>query len=660
MEKIRSLNIKIEWFRYSFAIIAIFFMVNQVLGLRLLGVNLLGNLYLYLILAAFLPFTFLLYPISQKISSKDRIPFYDVVLAVIIFTDCMYLAFNSYRIILEGWISNPPMTVVISSIILWIFILEALRRVAGPVLFWFVAVFSLYPLYAGYMPSWLSGVPFGFVDTAVFHALSNQSILGLPMVTFGQIVMGYITFGVILEMTGGGKYFIDLSKALLGHTRGGSAKMAIMSSAAFASLSGSAISNVLTTGSITIPAMKKDGYSKEFAGSVEACASVGGVLAPPVMGAAAFIMASIIGVPYRDIILVAVVPSILYYLALFIAVDKRAAVSDLKGTKEREESIIKIFFSGWMYLLTFLTLFFFIFVLQREAAAPIFASLLLLVLTLFKKENKLNFKLLKDMLNRISNVLLEMVVILAAVGVLIGALSATGMAQALAFELVGLAGNSLFLLVIFTAVASFILGLGLTVTAVYVFLSVAVAPTLIQFGVNPLAAHFFVLYCGVLSNITPPTALAVYAATSISGGDFLKTCLQSMRVGIMLYVLPFFFVLNPSIILQTDNISEIVFVIITAVAGLILLTGAFEGYLYGIGKIPGKRMVSAIIRLAIGIAGFLLMIPEGPSSLIQSGAGWLAAGATVFTLILYISLKVMTNKKLIQNNNLPFQINTEE
>ncbi len=399
----------------------------------------------------------------------------------------------------------------------------------------------------------------------------------------------------------------------MGSSRDGPAKVAVVSSGLMGSLSGSVISNILTTGTITIPAMKRSGYSPHYAASIEACASTGGTLMPPVMGAVAFIMASFLGVPYSEVMIAAFLPALLFYLALLFQVDNYAARKGLRGMSRSEiPHLWAVLKEGWPYLLSLGMLIYMLLFMRLESYAPYYATAVLLVISVIKKQNWLNFKSLLELLKELSVSVSNLVAILAGIGLVVGGLSYTGVAGAFSRELLLYADGNIALMLLAGAVTSFILGMGMTVSACYIFLSILLAPALVEAGLNPLASHLFILYWGMLSYITPPVALAAITAASVAGANPWKTGLYSMRLGSVLFVLPFMFVLNPSLILQGE-LSTIIFSATTAIIAMWILASALEGYLYFVGIIAWP------IRLVLLVAAGVLIVPEWRTDLIGLG-----------------------------------------
>jgi TRAP transporter 4TM/12TM fusion protein len=576
-----------------------------------------------------LPFGFIIYPARKN--QGNKIPWYDSVLFGITLFVGLYLAYFGIDIITQAWEFNAPTSATAMAMVLWLLILEALRRTAGPVLAGVVLFFSLYPLFAPYMPAWISGQGFGLLDTAKYHILSEQSAVGLPIKVFSELVVGFLIFGVTLQKTGGAKFFMDFAMSLMGRLRGGPAKVSVLSSAFMGSISGSVISNIITTGSITIPTMKKSGYDSETAAAVETCSSTGGVLMPPVMGATAFIMAAFLSVPYVDIVIAAAIPAILYYLSLFLQVDCYAAKHGLKGITDEAQipSLIATLKSGWYYIFSIALLIYLLFFLQVEAWAPYYASIVLLICGVITKEFAFTFANIAEFITDNGKVLLELVSILVGVGLIIGALSLTGMAQAFSRELVFLAGGNVYLLLLLGALTSFLLGFGMTVTAAYVFLAVVLVPALTSQGMNPMGVHLFVFYWGMLSYITPPVALGAYTAASIAGSNAMKTGFQAVKMGVIIYFLPFFFVLSPQIILQEGFGLGVLIDILMVVIGIVSLVCGISGYVYKIGVVK-SGLSGFLVRSLLIIGGGALAIPENFTDVLGFAAIAIGIGFAYF------------------------------
>ena len=609
-------------------VVGIFLAMNQAFFWDAFGVVILTNSYLYFILACFLPIVFLLFPASKVLRSKP-LPIYDVALAAITFVVCVYFGFKGENIVTNGWdksLSFPTITLVFS-FILWAIVLEALRRTAGLVVTIIALVFSLYPLFALGVPiPFLQGIPYNLQDTARIHAMGVDSILGLPLQTAASILVGFLLFGVALQHTGGATFFYELAMAAFGRFRGGSAKVSVVSSAFMGMMSGSAVSNVLTTGPMTIPAMKKSGFTGRYAAGVEATAATGGTITPPIMGTAAFLMVSFVGVSYTEIALAAAIPALLYYLGIFVQIDSFSAKAGLKGMpKNQLPNGLTVTLKGWPYLVALTCLVVLLVVQKNESQAPYWIVGFLLVVAIFLKEHRLTVKSFVNFLFASGKTIAEIFGIIAGVGLIVGGLSMTGVSLSLARELINLVGDNLFLILIAGAVTSFVLGMGMTVSAVYVFLAIVMAPALTGMGINPIAAHLFVIYWATVSYITPPVALASFAAANIAGTPPMSTSLTAMRLGAVKYIVPFAFVLNPALVAQESTAVEILYTLALAVVGIFFLGCAFEGWFIGV-----ARRLNLVMRILLAFSGVMTLVPNTTIAVIGLVAGVLCGVVSRF------------------------------
>ena len=563
--------------------------------------------YLDLMVALLLPIVFLVFPMRPSDKNRRTPPIYDLALFAGTFVLGCYLAWIAVPAVEGGWEYFAPASARILGFVLWALMIEAVRRTGGLALTIIVLIFSFYPPFAESMPGPLQGAQQSLWEVSQYYLFSSEAIFGIPMRAFGKLVIGFVIFGVALQHTGAGRFFIDLAFALLGNVRGGGAKVAIFSSGLLGSMSGSVITNVLTTGRLTIPAMRRTGFGKETAAAVEAGASTGGVLMPPVMGATAFVMASFLNVPYIEIAVAAVIPSLLYYLGLFLQIDAYAARKSLKGLPREElPKLGAVFRRGWHYLFALVLLVYLLLYMKQEALAPYYATAVLLIANqIFGK--RLGWSDLKHFLYETGQVLAELVAILGAIGLIIGALSVTGLVGSIATDLVLLAGGNVYALLLMGAATSFILGMGMTVTAAYVFLAIVLAPSLVTAGLDPMAVHMFILYWGMLSYITPPVALGAFAAATISGATPMQAGFSAMRLGSIIYFIPFFFVLEPALILNGAPM-QIAVVLASALAGVLLIASSTQGYLIGYGTFGDGAMAMAV-RVIVFAGGVLFAFP---------------------------------------------------
>ena len=582
--------------------------INQIFNLGFfIGYIMLDSRYMYLITGVMLCMVFITFPANKN--TLNYVPWYDVVIMFVIAVVFSYYAFYAERIVLEAWEYTAPNIGVWLALITWVIVLEAGRRAGGWAVFAIVLVFSLYPTFAASLPNVIAALSIPIQDVAIFHILGEESLFGIPLRVFAQLVFGFLIFGISLQFTGGGPFFINLAFALLGHLRGGPAKVSIFSSGLMGSMSGGPISNVLTTGPLSIPAMRRIGFSKEYAAGVEACASTGGVFMPPIMGATAFVMASFLNISYVTVAIAAIVPSVLYFFGLFIQIDAYAARNNLQGLpKEELPKLGQVFKDGWYFVAVFASLIWMLVYLQREAVAPFYATALLLLINQFTK-HRLSFERVMQLVAQMGKLLAELAGILAAIGLIIGGLAVTGIAGTIANDLVYLAGENVLILLIMGALTSFILGIGMTVTAAYIFLAIVLVPALTNSGLDPLASHMFVMYWGMLSFITPPVALAAFAAASVANVSPMRAGFEAMRLGAIIYFVPFFFVFNPALLLQ-GSIIENIQAITTALIGVAVVSSALQGYLIGFGDL-GTGIKGLVVKLLIGFSGLTLALPAG-------------------------------------------------
>ena len=572
--------------------------INQIFNIGIFGFRPVSNSYLYLLLGIFQPIVFLMFPFNDRY--KEKIFYPDIIAAITIFFIGIYFSINAENILMSGWDIEAPIFPTVLSIIFIILSLESLRRTGGYFIFSIAVFFTLYPIFADKMPGALWGNTYTLIEAARAHSMGLDSLIGIPMKVAGSLLIGFLIYGVVLSETGGGKFFINIAEALMGKKRGGQAKVAILASGFFGMLSGSPTSNVITSGSLTIPAMKKAGYSSKYAAAIEACASTGGVLMPPVMGTVAFIMASFLNVPYSEILYAALIPGIVFYIALMIQIDLYAGKNNLKPINiEDIPSLRKTIFNGYSYILSLICLIWLLLALKLESEAPFIASLLLLVITIISKNIIFSWQ---NLFLRTGEIIGRIVSLLSGIGVIIGAMSLTGVGTSLSRELVFAAGGDIYMILIFGALASLVLGVGMTVSACYIFLAIVLAPAIIEAGVTPIAAHLYVLYWGVLSFITPPVAIAAITASTISKSSALETGVLSMRLGSILFFLPILFVFD-SAMLMNGSIIDIMISFMTAIFAIILISASFESYLYFFG------LINKFYRILVFISGFLILLP---------------------------------------------------
>ena len=590
---------------------------------RSLGLALFIEQFLSAMLGLALALVYLHYP-RVRGTKRANLPWYDG-LAVI-----ASLAVGTYSAILFPDISDrmnqaPLDAIVVSAAFIFLSI-EGLRRTAGYSLLIIVLVFVIYGLIGHLIPGELQSREVIPIDLLIYLGLDSNALLGLPIVVGTTIVLTFIFFGQLLLKSGGSNFFNDISLALMGRYRGGSAKIAITASSLFGSVSGVAVSNIVATGVVTIPLMKRAGFSPRLAASVEAVASTGGQLMPPVMGAVAFLMADFLELPYRDIVIAALVPSLLYYVALFIQADLEAARGGISRVDEsRIPALWDVLGSGWLFILPFAGLIYALFWLNwRAETSAMLASAIVLVVgfAVGYKGKRMTLRDVWGSLIATGVSILDILMIVAGAGFIIGILGVTGLGFAFTFLIVEFGGGNLFVLLLISAVMCIILGMGMPTLGVYVLLAVIVAPSLVEVGVTPIAAHMFILYFGMMSLITPPVAVAAFFAASIAEAPAMATGWTSMRFGWTAYVVPFLFVFSPSLLLQGDDNLALAIDVTTAVGGVWLASAGMIGYLIHTLSVPMRALAL--------LTGILLLIPQQ----LTTGAGWTDVFGAILAVVL--------------------------
>lgn len=599
-----------------------------------LGVILYGEQFVAGMLAIAFLLLFLVVPVRGG-KRMDAPPLYDIVLGLLGFGAAMYMAV--YFTELGTMMFFAPTDGLIASILVIALSLEGVRRTTGWALVIIVIVFILYGLFGENIPGVLQARPSPASQLAFYLGFDSNAILGTPIMVAFTIVIAFVIFGALLQVTGGSNFFTDLALAMMGRYRGGSAKISVVGSALFGSISGSAVANVVATGVVTIPMMKRGGYRPHQAGAIEAVASTGGSLMPPVMGAAAFVMAEFLQVSYGAVMLAALIPAILYYAVLFIVADLEAARSGI--TRVEEELIPRardVLLAGWFFPIPFVVLIYTLFAMNlraEESALWASASLVVLSMAFGYKGQRLSLYRLFDSLRQAGEGVLDIVMICCGAGVVIGILAVSGLGFGMTLTLVTIAGKSLIALLVLCAIVSIILGMGMPTIGVYVLLAALVAPALVEAGVTPMAAHMFVLYFGMMSFITPPVAVAAFAAASIAKADPFRTGFTAMRFGWIAYVVPFLFAYSPSLIMDGPW-ARILIDSATALASIWFITAGVVGY--------GLRLMRAGERLLFVVAGAMMLIPSG----LFAGAIWIAiAGVAVSAALIGREIAIRRKSK---------------
>jgi len=542
------------------------------------GVSLWIQQYLAVLLALALSLTPLLVPASKKIP-RGTLPWYDVVLSAAGLIIGLYLAFSFPKLqATAGLITVERVILGTLSVLL---VLEGCRRMLGWLMVVIIIFFILYPHFADWFPGPLHGRPVPWERLAVYLYIDDGALLGVPLRVTGTIVLAFMLFGQALFAVGGEKFFTDAAISLMGRFKGGPAKASIIASGVFGVVSGSVVANIATTGVVTIPMMKRLGYQSHFAAAVEATTGCGDQLAPPIMGTVAFIMATFLGIPYWKVAVAALIPSILYYLGVFMQVHFHAVRTDLRGLPpEGLPSFKRVMLDNWVFILPGLVIIYTMFVLQMEAdRSGLWAAASIFVISFFKRSSRLNLRKLVAIFESTGEGLLEILMIGAMAGFAVGAVLLSALGHSVSLTLLQMAGGNLFALLLMTGMAAMVLGLGVSTTPTYIIVVILLAPALIQAGMIPISAHLFVLYYAVLGFLTPPEMMAVYTAATIAHSDPMKTAWQSMRLGVAAYLVPFVFAFDSSLLLQ-GSLADILPSAILAIVGMILLSAGIEGCLF--------------------------------------------------------------------------------
>ncbi|SFH72445.1 TRAP transporter, 4TM/12TM fusion protein [Tindallia magadiensis] len=548
--------------------------------------------------AMILALAYLLYP-AHKRASRQKLSWYDAIFAVLAVSVTVYIFYDYLGIVHRAGIPNQAD--LFFGAVLVILVLEAARRVTGWALPSLGLIFIAYSLFGSNMPGFFGHRGYQWQQIVNHLFVTTDGIYGTAVGVASTYIFLFILFGAIMNKSGMGQFFNDIAMAAAGHTKGGPAKVAVIASGFLGSINGAAIANVVTTGAFTIPLMKRTGYSEDFSGAVEASASVGGQLLPPIMGAAAFIMAEVLGVQYRVIVMAAILPALLYYLGIMVQVQMRASKKGLEGIPKEELPTVKEVMKERGHLL--LPLLFLVYMLFFSGRTIIFSAFLTILVTIFistlRPTTRMNFKEILESLDAGARSVVPVAVACAAVGPIVGVASITGFGLSMAYTIVSLGGTSLMFTLIFTMLTCIILGMGLPSIPAYLITATMAAPALIQLGIEPIVAHLFVFYFAMFANITPPVALASFAAAGISGGNAMKTGVESMKLSIAGFIVPYMFVYNSALLLRGTTFLEGVLVASTAIIGVTILASAAEGYFFAV--------IPAIQRIVLLGASLLLI-----------------------------------------------------
>ncbi|MFT9597174.1 TRAP transporter permease [Mesobacillus sp.] len=554
---------------------------------------------------------FLLFPARKKNLKVKKVAWYDLLLAVIAIAVGVYWPVMIDELVNRvGRLTPLDFYIGIAAILL---VLEATRRTVGLPIMIIAAIFMAYALYGPYMPGFLAHRGLDLESLVQTMFFTTEGILGTPLGVSSTFIFLFLLFGAFLVKTGVGQYFNDLAVAVAGKSTGGPAKVAIFSSALQGTISGSSVANVVTSGSFTIPMMKKLGYRKEFAGAVEAAASTGGQLMPPIMGAAAFLMVEFIGggITYWEIAKAATIPALLYFSGIWIMTHFEAKRIGLRGLSDEEMPDRKEVLKKIYLLLPILIVIILMVSGMSIMRAALWSILSTIVVSAFSKETRIGFKDAIDALVDGARTALGVAAATAAAGIIVGVVTKTGLGLKLANGLLDLSGGYLIPTLMLTMVAAIVLGMGSPTTANYVITSTIAAPAIILLGVPDLSAHLFVFYFGIIADITPPVALAAFAAAGVSGGEPLRTGVNSAKLAIAAFIIPYMFVLSPELLMIDTTWTELIWVVFSAISGMLAIGAGVIGY--WLRKLQWWERVLGIV------GGIMLIYPEGMSDIIGLG-----------------------------------------
>ena len=564
---------------------------------------------------------FLVFPARKGHQKVNSLPWYDIVGMVLGTGAFLYFTFNAVDVIQQG--SNFTWYQIVIGIVGILALAEVCRRSVGLPILIVAGCFIAYALIWGLSNPSLWG-KLNYTVRYLFY--SKEGILSTPINVCSKFIVVFIIFGAFLERTGIADFFINISNAAVGWMSGGPAKVAVVVSAMEGMVSGSSVANTVGSGSVTIPLMKKTGYKPEFAAAAEASASTGGQIMPPIMGAAAFLMADYVQLPYSEIVVKAILPAVLYFAGIFIAVHLEAKKLGLRGLKKEELPRFAPLMKQLYLLLPLILLIYLVSTNQKSIQyAAAIAIVAAVAVSLFNKGNRITPKRFLEALAAGGQGTITVAAACGVAGIIAGTITMTGLANMMINTIVALAGNHVIIALFLTMLCCIVLGMGVPTTANYCIMAATCAPILIRMGVPAVAAHFFVFYFGIVADLTPPVALAAYAGAAIAQANPMKTALTSTKLAIAAFIVPYVFALNPAMLLVDTTIGEVILICITSLVGIFAISAALEGYVFH--KIPW------FLRITCAAGGLMLIYP----GLVTDTAGLLLVGASL--LIQYVGGK---------------------
>ena len=547
---------------------------------------------------------FLIYPSKKGDQKVNYMPISDIIFMIVGVGSFFYFTFNVNQIINQG--TRFTWFQIVIGILAILALIEVTRRCVGLPILIVAGVFIVYALVYGLTNPEFFG-RLRYLVRNLFY--TKEGIFSTPVNVCSKYIVVFIIFGAFLERTGISNFFIDLANCIAGRFAGGPAKVSVISSALCGMVSGSSVGNTVTTGSVTIPMMKKTGYKPEFAGAVEATSSTGGQIMPPIMGAAAFLMADFVGVPYSSIIGRAILPAILYFAGIFISVHLEAKKLDLHGMPKEQLPKARKLVKKIYLLLPLVMLVVWVsgnFMTMQKAAS--LAIVLTVVVSLFNKDNRITPGKILEALEAGGKSAITVGAACGVAGIISGTITMTGLANDIINAIVSVAGNRLIIALILTMLCCIVLGMGVPTTANYCIMAATTAPILIRMGVPVMAAHFFVFYFGIVADITPPVALAAYAGSAIAKSNPMKTAFNASKLAVAAFIVPYMFCFNPAMLLIDTTAIQVVQIAITAFIGIFALAAALEGYCFA--------NMNAVIRIVIAAGGLLLIHPALATDLV--------------------------------------------
>lgn len=556
---------------------------------------------------------FAYYPGSK--GTRDRLGVFDYLFFLSALAPFVYVVVTFDGLIYRAGV-DPTHWDTVVAIIAIVSVLEMARRTQGIALPVLAALFMLYGRYGAHLsgPLFHRGYSWSRMTTYIF---SLEGILGTPIMVSATYVVIFVVFGAFLQASGCAQFFVDLAYAMAGRLRGGPAKVAVLASALFGTISGTSAGNVVTTGCFTIPLMKKTGYSPEFAGATEAASSTGGQIMPPIMGAGAFIMAEILAIPYHKIIQAAAIPALMYFVAIYFMVDIEAQKTGLTGMPSKK-NLKKVLRDAYLFLPVAVVFYCLVFAKVSIMRAGLLGIISCILVSQVKHETRMGLGAVLQALAQGARNCTGIVATCAAAGVLLGVVTQTGLGLKFAGAMAELSGDNLFLSLVLAMVASIVLGMGLPTTAAYAISASVIAPGLIQMGLHPLQAHLFVFYFACVSAITPPVALAAYAGAAIARAKPIEVGLKAFRMGSVAFIVPYMFAYGPSL-LMLEPVGNTLLAALTALVGVYSLSVALGGWF--------KGYLTSVERMAFFVSALLLMRPGQVTDII---------GLALFVIILLL------------------------